>query len=337
MFGGNSDKVSNCAVVRRMWKWLIGFLAMPLIASGAEERLPRPVVDHHQHLFRNGLPRAASNAGPFGAERLIRYLDEAGIKKAVVLSLAYQVGNPNRPASAGDEYEQVRAENDWTRAQVALRPDRLVGFCSFNPLKAYALQELQRCAQDPYLKTGIKLHLGNSDVQLDNRDHVKRLREVFAAADRAGMALVLHMRPSVNMRRPFGATQARIFLDEVLPAARNVPVQLAHLTGAGGFDDPAVDEALEVFVQAIAAGDPRMKNVLFDISGIAGIGNWKAKGERIATRIRQLGLSRVLYGSDGAVPGNSPREAWEAFRQLPLTDAEFRAIAANVAPYLKGR
>lgn len=318
-----------------MWKWLIAFLVFPLAASGTDAPLPHPVVDHHQHLFRTGLPRAVGSFGPYGAQQLIRDLDKAHIEKAVVLSLAYQVGNPNRPFPVSNEYEQVRAENDWTRNQVALYPDRLVGFCSFNPLKAYALQELQRCARDPYLKMGIKLHLGNSDVQLENRDHAKQLREVFAAADRAGMALVLHMRPSVNKRRPFGATQARIFLDEVLPAASNVPVQLAHLTGAGGFEDPAVDEALEVFVQAIAAGDPRMKNVLFDISGIAGIGRWKAKGERIATRIRQLGLSRVLYGSDGAVPGNSPREAWEAFRRLPLTDAELRAIAANVAPYLR--
>ena len=59
------------------------------------------------------------------------------------------------------------------------------------------------------------------------------------------------------------------------------------------------------------------------------------RGELIATRIRQLGLDRVLYGSDGAIPGNSPREYWTRFRRLPLSDAEFRKIEGNVAPYMK--
>jgi len=30
-----------------------------------------------------------------------------------------------------------------------------------------------------------------------------------------------------------------------------------------------------------------------------------------------------------------PREGWAAFRQLPLTEDEFRTIAGNLAPYLR--
>lgn len=78
-----------------------------------------------------------------------------------------------------------------------------------------------------------------------------------------------------------------------------------------------------------------MTHVYFDISGITGIGRWKERGELIATRVRQLGLGRVLYGSDGAVSRNAPREYWTLFRQLPLADAEFRAIEGNIAPYMK--
>ena len=58
--------------------------------------------------------------------------------------------------------------------------------------------------------------------------------------------------------------------------------------------------------------------------------------ERMAKRIRRVGVERILFGSDAATVGNlPPREAWVAFRQLPLTDEEFRTIAANVAPYLR--
>ena len=49
-----------------------------------------------------------------------------------------------------------------------------------------------------------------------------------------------------------------------------------------------------------------------------------------------LGVDRILYGSDGAGGSNlAPREAWAAFRQLPLSDAEFRTIQNNIAPYMR--
>jgi predicted TIM-barrel fold metal-dependent hydrolase len=108
-------------------------------------------------------------------------LAAAGTRRALVLSVAYQFGNPNRPV-VEDEYTKVRAENDWTSKQVAPFPDRLRGFCGFNPLRQYALRELSRCAGDPHLRYGIKLHFGNSDVNLDDPEHVEKLRRVFREA-----------------------------------------------------------------------------------------------------------------------------------------------------------
>jgi predicted TIM-barrel fold metal-dependent hydrolase len=309
-------------------------LATLVVIFGTVGAPAQPLVDYHQHLFHPSDTHWAPESGTVTASELIAFLDAAGIRRALVLSVAYQFGNPNRPA-VEDEYAKVRAENDWTSEQVRRFPDRLRGFCGFNPLRDYALRELARCAQDPQLRYGIKLHFGNSDVDLDNPEHVERLRQVFREANRRQMAIVVHMRSSVTRERPYGAKQARIFLTRLLPEAARVPVQIAHLTGAGGYDDPAIDEALGVFVDAIAKRDSRMTHVYFDISGITGIGQWKERGELIATRVRQLGLDRVLYGSDGAIPGNSPREYWTRFRQLPLSDAEFRKIEGNAAPYIK--
>ena len=73
-------------------------------------------------------------------------------------------------------------------------------------------------------------------MDLDNPQHVARLRDVFHAANR--MAIVVHMRSSVTRQRPYGEEQARVVLNEVLPAAPDVAVQIAHLAGAGGDDDP---------------------------------------------------------------------------------------------------
>jgi hypothetical protein len=58
--------------------------------------------------------------------------------------------------------------------------------------------------------------------------------------------------------------------------------------------------------------------------------------QRIAAAIRQLGTSRVLFGSDATTEKTTPGDAWVALRKLlPLTDDEFRAIAMGVPPYMQ--
>jgi predicted TIM-barrel fold metal-dependent hydrolase len=301
--------------------------------------VPAPFVDHHQHLYSAEtirlVPRSV-NYETLDAAGLLKYLDAAGIQRAAVLSTAYQFGNPNRPPIE-DEYMKVKAENDWTSRQVARYPDRLRGLCGVNPLKDYAVAEIARCAQDPSLRSGLKLHFGNSDVDLDNPAHVVRLQRVFRAANEHRMAIVVHMRSSFTMRRSYGAREARAFLNQVLPSAPDIAVQIAHLTGGGTYDDPAIDDAVSVFVDAVSRKDPRMERVYFDVSGLAGFGKWMDHAEQIAMRICQLGVQRMLYGSDSADRGGgiAPREAWALFLKLPLSDDEFRVIAGNVASYMK--
>jgi predicted TIM-barrel fold metal-dependent hydrolase len=308
--------------------------ALALLSAASPQDRLRPQVDHHQHFFSPAAAKLSSGITPVAASDLVRLLDAAGIPRAVVLSLGYQYANPNRPV-VEDEYARVREENDWTSVQVAEHPDRLRGFCGLNPLEDYALAELARCAETLRLGSGLKLHFGNSDVDLQNAGHVAQLRRVFRAANDRGMAIVVHLRSSITRKRPYGASVARVFLEDVVTAAPDVTIQIAHLAGAGGYDDPLVDEALAVFVEAILHKDSRMARVYFDVSGIAGLGRWQEKAGVIAARIRQLGVDRVLYGSDGTAAENTPARAWAAFRQLPLTDDEFRAIAGNVAPYLR--
>jgi hypothetical protein len=121
-----------------------------------------------------------------------------------------------------------------------------------------------------------------------------------------------------------------------VPAAPKVLIQIAHLADGGSYDEPSTDEVLAVFADATARSEPRMNGVFFDVSGIAGFGKWTEKSAKIVTRIRQIGVQNIAFGSDGVRGGGlSPRDAWKNFLELPLSDAEFRTIAANVAPYLK--
>jgi predicted TIM-barrel fold metal-dependent hydrolase len=261
------------------------------------------------------------------APQLISEMDAAGVKRAAVLSVAFWFGNPRR--NVADEYTKVRAENDWVAEQVARYPDRLVGFCSFNPLKDYAIEELNRCIKNPSFK-GLKLHIGNSRVDVLNPEHVEKLRAVFRAANEKRFPILIHLWTPGK----YGREQAEAFLNQILPAAPNTTIQIAHMAASG--PDYHSDDAFEVYATAAANKDPRMKNVYVDVASMVTQNTRPEILELVAKRLRQFGLQHVLFASDRS-PGfgnESPKNAWEAFRRLPLTEKEFGMVAENVAPYM---
>jgi predicted TIM-barrel fold metal-dependent hydrolase len=151
-------------------------LAILFPAAAAAQKVP--TNDYHQHLLSPAVAKFIGEAKPSLARDLITQMDAAGIRHGVVLSLAYQFGNPNRPQIEG-EYTLVKAENDWTAEQVKQYGDRLLGICGVDPLRDYALAEIERCSHNPYLNSGVKLHFGNSDVDLDHPEQVeKRGRDI---------------------------------------------------------------------------------------------------------------------------------------------------------------
>jgi predicted TIM-barrel fold metal-dependent hydrolase len=261
-------------------------------------------------------------ARAFTAEDLIRQLDSGGVRRAAVMSVAYWFDSP--AYRVPDPAAMVAAENDWVAAQVARFPDRLVGFCSAGPLRASAAAELARCARHPQMR-GVKLHLTNAAFDFRDTAHVAALRRVFAEANRGRLPVLIHLRTSSG---DYGRADAEAFLREVLPAAPDVPVQIAHMGGWGAYDR-ATDDALGAFVDAIAAGAPATRRLYFELASAGSERSSEEMRRRLAGRIRQLGTGRVLFGSDNA------RAEWATFRRLvPLTADEFAAIARNVAPHL---
>ena len=105
------------------------------------------------------------------------------------------------------------------------------------------------------------------------------------------------------------------------------------ISGGGGYD-PAIDEALGVYAEAIQRRDPRVRHLYFDASGIPITGMWEQSAALLAHRIRQIRTDRILFGCDSPVTGNSPREFLERWHKLPLTAEEFKRIESNIAPYL---
>ncbi|HEV2748311.1 MAG TPA: amidohydrolase family protein [Allosphingosinicella sp.] len=259
------------------------------------------------------------------AEEVVANLDSSGVSRAVVLSTAFWADGPVLPVA--NPWPIVRAENDWTASEAGRFPGRLVAFCSFNPVSEHALAELERCDADPVFR-GVKFSFAMSGVDLKNADHVARLRRVFAAANQRRLAVVAHTRGGDD----YTAEHVEIFLSQVMTAAPDIPVQIAHLWGGEGYSE----SALQAFAEAVAADRPGTRNLYFDVAEvwaeIAGTDSSTTQAT-LARRIRQIGLDRILFGSDGKIPAD---QAWRRFRaHVPLRDEEFRAIARNVAPYMR--
>jgi uncharacterized protein len=178
---------------------------------------------------------------------------------------------------------------------------------------------------------GIKTHFANVRVDLKNPAHVAKLKRFFEAANANRLAVVAHVR-TVGQWTP---ELAKIVLDQVIPAAPDIPIQLAHMGSAGG--EP--DEATTVFADAVVKKDPRVKNLYFDITQSVLTDGSQSQEQlaRMADVFRRIGLERIFFGTDMTGPGGNPppREHWKAVRKLPLTDAELRVLASNVPPYLK--
>ena len=249
----------------------------------------------------------------------------------MVLSVGYSFADERKQLADPDQL--TREQNDWTSAEVAKYPSRLTGFCSVNPLRAEALQELERCLGLPGM-VGIKLHFGNSGISLRNAAHLTLMQDLFGLAQRKGAPIEVHMRARGGSN--FGAEDARIFLDKVVPAAPGIEIIVAHMGGAGPGYPAQNDEVMEVFAAAAERKDPNVRNLYFDVATNVTEQSTPAEALLVAQRIRQVGTGRVLYGSDLSPPGGSIRQGWDIFRtKVPLTVPELQQIANNRVRFIR--
>lgn len=263
------------------------------------------------------------------AKRLVELLDEAGIGRALVYSNAYYFARSETEQLG--ELSAVKAENDWTRDQAQLFATRLIAVCSVNPLRQYAEAEIERCAASGGFRA-LKLHFDGSSVDLRKPDHLNGAKAAFAAANRLGLPIFVHLQGT-----GYGAEYASVFLRQVLPLAPRETVTINHLWGGGGYDANAA-AALKVLADAVSTGLPATRKLYFDLAQVGMAAPAEARAE-IVLRIRQIGIDRMLYGSDGPEWGGlSPDRHWrESLGSLPLSRDERAAIATNVAPFLRNQ
>ena len=320
-------------------------LIIPLLwTATSAQPASTPSADHHIHIPSEATAEYLRSAANFDIEKkdgedVVRFLNEAGVEKGVLLSLAYMFGRPGTDVS--NEYAKVRQENDYVARQAATHPDRLVAFCSVNPLAEYATKEIERCSRKTHLE-GLKLQLANSKVDLRDTGDVHRLAEVFAEANRHGLPIVVHVWTGSD----YGRKDATTFVHDVLPEAPDVTVQVAHMGGPGMFGTSTI-EAMKAFEEAIEDDKVKMDNVIFDLGAVtadpeaalakgdtARAESYRKTHRRAARWIESVGSDRVVFGSDYFA--RSIPDYVTTLRDLPLDDRLLRDVFDNTAPYLDG-
>ena len=129
---------------------------------------------------------------------------------------------------------------------------------------------------------------------------------------------------------------AQLFLDRLVTAAPSIEIVVAHFGWAGPGYPPQADSVMAVFGAAAERNDSLMRNVYFDVATVVTGETSPEMAALIARRIRQVGLQRMLYGSDLVPPGGSIRSGWEIFHnRVPLTAEEMRTIAGNVTRFTR--
>lgn len=333
-------------LLRGMGALLFGLVARAALAAAPADVAPR--VDHHTHLnapaIQAFLPEFCASMKRFGGcdpaltaphtpADLLAAMDVAGIRKALLLSDGYLAESPLMQPPCAQGADLLRAANDWTVALARRYPARFGAFIAVDPLRPTALAELNRWRGDPAV-AGVKLHLTASGVDLRKDGDVAALAAVVRAAAEARWAVLIHMR---SPRSDYGAPDVRRFLAEVLPAAGDTPVQIAHVGGWGGLDPPTLS-ALGAFAEAIEAQPGRFRHVWFDLSGVWSGRSPPAARTALVALMRRIGIGHFLLASDWPYNGAGLLDYYQrGYPQLPLTKREWAVLRRNVAPYATAR
>lgn len=294
-----------------------------------------PLLDAHLHATSAALASwlpVEADITTIGGSGLLARLDALGAERAFALSSAYLYASDFQPSfdpwrGAEGELDRVRAENDFTADECSGEP-RLVPFCSLNPKRDYAVDELARCVEDRGMR-GLKLHFWNSNLSLRDPTQRRRLSTVLTYAGERQLPVLVHVLNGED--EGFGRSDAQRFV-EVLSDAGAPPLCLAHLCGAGGYK-PQVAELFDAFSELRDQGwlssrtHVELSATLTrdgDGDGATSLLDTDAGRARLAEQLQRWGLDTVLWGSD-----NGEDYLIATRRRWPLSSAELDQVLAN--------
>jgi uncharacterized protein len=241
------------------------------------------IIDFHTHIFPSGIRSerdvffgdepvfesiySRGDSRLAGKEDLLVNMDLEGVERSVVF------GFPWRKA---DHY---RMHNDYVIESVLENPDRLIGFCCFDPMSPGAPKEIERCLDAGMSGVG-EIAVYDSDF---TEDVIKGFEEVMSLCARRNAPVLLHVNEPVGHQYPGKQPMSLKGLYEFLKRYPANRIILAHWGGGIFFY-----ELMKKEVRGVLA------NVWFDTAASPYL--YSPDIYRISGEI--LGFGRILMGSD---------------------------------------
>lgn len=241
------------------------------------------IIDFHTHIFpsvfRNDRERFFNEEPSFellydsprsrlvGMGDLIANMDEEGIHKSVIF------GFPWRKA------DNFRRHNDYIIESVQREPERLIGFCCFDPLSREAPIEAERCLKQGLLGVG-EIAIYESGFSQEIIATLKDLMEICSKYD---VPILIHTNEPIGHHYP---GKQPLFLGQIYDLIKAFPsnrIVLAHWGGG-------------LFFYALMKKEVRtlLKNVWFDTAASPFL--YSSDIYRVSDTI--VGAEKIIFGSD---------------------------------------
>ncbi|MBO05344.1 MAG: hypothetical protein CL731_10085 [Chloroflexi bacterium] len=236
-------------------------------------------------------------------EGLIQSMDSAGVDVSVCAGFGWT------------DPEIATESNNYNISAAQQYPDRLVAFCSVNPLWGEsAVQEVERCHEAGALGIG-ELHPNTQGI-LDA--DLAALAPVFDKAKELEMPIMLHASEPVGHGYPGKGTVTPDLLMALVNAFPNNKLIFSHF--GGGLP----------FYGLMNEVNAALKNVYFDSAAFP----FLYRPEVFEVSARAVGAEKILFASD--YPLVSQKRALNEFREAKLRDGDTNIIqGVNAAALLK--
>ena len=241
------------------------------------------IIDFHTHIFpsffrneRNlyfheetgfGLLYRSPESGMVGKRDLITNMDKEGVNWSVVFGFPWR------------KVDHYKRHNDYIIESVQKHPDRLIGFCCFDPVSRDASKEVERCL-DAGLKGVGELAVYDSDF---SGDVIAALNEIMAVSSQYDVPILLHTNEPVGHQYHGKQSMTLYNLYNLIKRYPSNRIVLAHWGGGLFFYMLMKKEVREV-----------MANVWFDTAASPYL--YTPEIYRIAGEI--AGFDRIFFGSD---------------------------------------
>jgi uncharacterized protein len=270
------------------------------------------IIDFHTHIFpsyiRNDRERFFDHEPGFdsiyrhtgsrltGVKDLLESMDNEGIAKSVVFGF---------PWKAAEHYKR---HNDYVIESVRENPDRLIGFCAFDPMSRDAPKEVERCLDAGLTGVG-EIAVYEYDFTDDIIDRFKDI--MFLCAER-DVPVLLHTNEPVGHFYPGKQPMSIGGLYQLLKRYPSNRIVLAHWGGGIFFYGLMKKEVRQTF-----------GNVWLDVAASPYL--YSPDIYRISGEI--MGFDKILFGSD--YPLIQPGRYLKEMASAGLSDDAIEKITAG--------